>query len=222
MDLVQFWTICSMNNIVIGKDKLPHFERFYNELIYWNEKVNLVSRKDLDNIYERHIIHSLSIIKYVDLKKKANCLDIGTGGGFPGIPLSIARPDMKFLLMDSIAKKIKITAMFAQHTGNRDISAVCGRVEELHQDPTKLKSYDYIFARAVTRTKSLMEWADPLLKDNGEIILLKGGDLIEEIAEARWKFPKYEFKEIPIKIIGCPWFSTEDKKILICSKNKSE
>ena len=149
-------------------------------------------------------------------------MDIGTGGGFPGIPLSIARPDTKFLLMDSIAKKIKITAMFAQHTASRDISAVCGRVEGLHEDPSKLKSFDYIFVRAVTRTKELFEWSDPLLHENGKIILLKGGDLTEEIADAQWKFPNYEIKEIPIKIIGCPWFASEEKKLLICSRNKSE
>lgn len=218
MDLVQFWTICSMNNIIIDKEKLPNFERFHNELQYWNEKVNLISRKDLDNIYERHIIHSLTILKYCDLKKKANCLDIGTGGGFPGIPLSIARPDLKFLLMDSIAKKIKITSIMAQHTGSRDIAAKCSRVEELHNDTTKHQSFDYIFARAVTRTVSLLDWASPLLKCTGEVILLKGGDLKEEIEEARRKHPAFKFKEINIDIIGSKWFAEEEKKLIICSK----
>ena len=220
IDLVDFWTTCSINNIVIDKKQMPAFERFYNELLYWNDKINLISRKDLENIYEHHFLHSLTILKYIDIKQRANCLDIGTGGGFPGIPLSIARPDLHLLLVDSIAKKIKATSMFAAHTGNIHLSARNCRVEELHAEKDKVKSFDYVFARAVTRTKSLLEWSKPLLKESGKVILLKGGNLAEEIAEAKAAFPEFIFEETAIDIIGCPWFKTEEKKILLCSKKQ--
>lgn len=222
MDLLKFWTSCSMNSIVMSKEQAESFERYYNELVYWNEKVNLISRKDLDNIFERHFIHSLSIIKYKELKKKAKCLDIGTGGGFPGIPLSIVRDDLRMLLVDSIAKKIKLTAMFADHTGNRNIKVRRARVEELHQEQDAIKSFDYIFARAVTETKYIISWSVPLMKPDAEIILLKGGNLEKEIDDASKVFRNFEFEEIPIKIVGFPWFEEEEKKILIIKKMKNE
>ncbi len=218
MELSQFWTLCSSNSIVLELEQLKQFERFNSELIYWNEKVNLISRKDLDNICERHFLHSLSILKYVDLKKKAQCIDIGTGGGFPGIPLAIARPDLKMLLVDSIAKKIKLTSMFAEHTGIRDLKAMRTRVEDLHSDIKYRNKFDYVFARAVTDTKYLINWADTILKPNGQVILLKGGNLKNEISDASQLFPNYEFEEKSITMIGCDWFAEEEKKILICKR----
>jgi 16S rRNA (guanine527-N7)-methyltransferase len=207
-----------MNSVVMEKSQVDQFERYHDELIYWNDKVNLISRKDLENIYERHMIHSLTILRYLDIKKKAKCLDIGTGGGFPGLPLAIARPDLKMLLLDSIAKKIKITDMFAKHTGLRGVQTMHARVEELHADRASLKSYDYIFARAVTATRSIMAWSEPLLKNDGKVVLLKGGDLTKEIEDAKVDFPRYDYKVIDIELIGMDWFKKEEKKILVCSK----
>lgn len=218
MELTQFWTLCSSNSIILELGQLHQFERYCTELIYWNEKVNLISRKDLDNIFERHFLHSLSIIKYVDLKKKAQCIDIGTGGGFPGIPLAIARPDLKMLMVDSIAKKIKLTSMFAEHTGIRDLKAMRTRVEDLHSDIKFRNKFDYVFARAVTEAKYLLNWSDTILKPDGKIILLKGGNLKKEIEDASKLFSNFEFEEIPVSMIGSSWFSEEEKKILICKR----
>lgn len=220
MELSEFWTICSSNGVILELEQLNQFKRYYEELIYWNEKVNLISRKDLDNIYERHFVHSLAILKYVDLKKKAKCLDIGTGGGFPGIPLGIARNDIKMEMVDSIAKKIKLTDMFATHTGNRNFSTRNLRAEDLANDTKNLKSYDYIFARAVTRTNRILQWSNKLLKDDGKYVLLKGGKMYDEIDEAREAFPDYNYELIDINIIGLEWFKQEEKKILVISKQK--
>ena len=215
-DFIEFWTTCASNGIFIEKSQVDDFERFHQELLEWNEKINLISRKDYEHIIERHFIHSLSILKYVALKEKSFCLDIGTGGGFPGIPLSIARPDLRMLLIDSIAKKIRTTNIFAKHTGNRYLETLRARAEDLATNENYLNHFDYIFARAVTKTASIVEWSLPLLKPSGQIILLKGGDLSAELEETRSAFPKINIKEEQIQILGHPYFLNEEKKILIC------
>ncbi len=220
MDFVEFWTLCSANNIVLDMDQIEQFKRFHKELIYWNEKVNLISRKDMDNILERHFIHSLTLLKYLKIEDKARVLDIGTGGGFPGIPLSIAQPKAHYLLADSIAKKIKLTEMFAKHTGNKLVKTYAGRVENLVEDRNYLNSFDIITARAVTRTHTLIEFSEKLLKKGGVYYLLKGGDLTEEINVTKDMYPNVVIKEIPIDFRGVDWFKKEDKKILVVKNVK--
>lgn len=217
MDLIKLWTICSSNGIVLDKKQMDDFERFANDLVYWNKKVNLISRKDESEIFAKHILHSLSILKYVTIKDKAKCLDIGTGGGFPGIPLKIAKPTIDMLLVDSIAKKIKITSMFAQHTGQRNIAAKAMRAEELALQKEYKYYFDFIFVRAVTKTNKIMRWSENILKNDGKIILLKGGDLSKEIAWAKEEFPKLHIEEKQINLLGADWFKEDEKKILICS-----
>ncbi|MBK6760935.1 MAG: class I SAM-dependent methyltransferase [Ignavibacteria bacterium] len=119
MTPVDFWTTCSANNIVIDKAQVDALKRYHDELLYWNKKVNMISRKDEENVWERHILHSLTLMKYVTFPQKARVLDVGTGGGLPGLPIKIARPDLKMLLVDSIRKKTSMTDMFAQHTDSR-------------------------------------------------------------------------------------------------------
>ncbi len=220
MDFVEFWTLCSANEIVLDLDQIETFKRFHKELLYWNEKVNLISRKDMENVIERHLIHSLTILKYLKIDDKARVLDIGTGGGFPGIPLSIAQPKAHFLLADSIAKKIKLTDMFAKHTGNRLVKTFSGRVENLVNDKNYLNHFDIITARAVSKTYNLIEFSEKLLKKGGQYYLLKGGDLTEEIEMTKDLYPKAQIKEIPIDFRGVDWFKNEDKKILVVKNVK--
>ena len=217
MDLIKLWTICSSNGIILDKKQIDDLERFANDLIYWNKKVNLISRKDESEILAKHILHSLSILKYLRIKDKAKCLDIGTGGGFPGIPLKIAKPKINMLLIDSIAKKIKITSMFAQHTGQRNIVAKTMRAEELALQKEYNNYFDFVFARAVTKTNKIVRWSEKILKNKGKIVLLKGGDLNKEIAQAKEEFPKLQIEEIQINLLGADWFKEDEKKILICS-----
>lgn len=216
MDLIKFWTICSSNGIVLNKKQIDDLKRFAGDLIYWNKKVNLISRKDEDEILAKHILHSLTILKYIEIKNKAKCLDIGTGGGFPGIPLKIALPTIDMLLVDSIAKKIKITNMFAQHTGQRNIIAKTIRAEELSKQKEYKNYFDFIFARAVTKTNKIVRWSEKILKKGGMIVLLKGGNLDKEIAQAKEEFPKLQVEEIQINLLGANWFKKDEKKILIC------
>lgn len=215
MELIEFWTACSTNGIVLTHEQVQLFERYHKDLVYWNEKVNLISRKDTQNIFERHFLHSLSILKYYSPKEKAAVLDIGTGGGFPGIPLKIARQDLHCTLVDSIAKKVQTTSMFAKHLELRNISVIRSRVEELSLDASKKLQFDMITARAVAPLLSLVSWTLPYLKKDGKFVFLKGGNLQDEILELKRKYPQTSTEVIPIEMRGYPMFYDEEKKIVI-------
>ncbi len=220
MEFVEFWTICGANGIIIGEKERDRLKRYINELKYWNSKVNLISRRDEENILVRHILHSLSSLKYIDIPARANCLDVGTGGGLPGIPLAILNPEARMALVDSVAKKMKITDMLAKHTGLKHINSICGRAEELAGSRPHRNRYDFIFARALKRLDIVIGWVGGLMKPKGKLVLYKGGNLKEEISEAQAAFPKLIVKEVPISIVGVDWFESEEKKLLICEFTK--
>jgi len=219
MEYTEFWTILSVNNIVINVEQIEQFKRYEKELLYWNEKINLISRQDEQNIREKHFLHCLSILKYIDFPKKARCLDIGTGGGFPGLPLKIALPEIYMTLSDSIKKKLKITEMFAKHTGLKNIECKLGRVEDLKNVQKYIQYFDVICSRAVAQTVKLIEWTLPLLKNTGKFIFLKGGNLENEINEAKIKYPQLNFTVIEIDLRGYDYMKNEEKKIIVVSKN---
>ncbi len=216
MDSIEFWTVCSANSIVIDRDQMTNMDRFHDELLKWNKRVNVVSRQDMENIYERHILHSLAISKFVKFPANARCIDVGTGGGFPGIPLKILFPEIRMLLVDSIAKKSKLAGMFAQHTGLRHIEAKTVRAEALADKPEYRAAFDIVLARAVAPLVQLVSWVEPLLKPATTLAFLKGGNLEEEIAEAQKKFPALQIQEHHIDLNGAPWFKEQEKKLLVC------
>lgn len=216
MELTEFWTILSCNGIILEVEQLRQIERFAKELTYWNEKVNLISRKDIDNLLENHILHSLSALRFIDIPRKAKCLDVGTGGGLPGIPLKIARPDVSMLLMDSIAKKINITNMLAQHTGLKNIEGICRRVEDFSKDKNNWARFDVVLSRGVAKIVTIVSWVKNLVKQNGKIVLYKGGDLSYEIEMAEKMFSNLKVEERLINLIGYDGFEKEQKKIVIC------
>lgn len=217
MELSEFWTLCSSNGIVLEKKQLDMFTRYIEELLYWNQRVNVISRKDEENIVVNHIIHSLSSLKYIELPAKVRCLDVGTGGGLPGIPITIAKPTIHMLLVDSIAKKAKIADMLAKHTGIRTIGAKAARAEELQKDKQYIRHFDFVFSRAVTRAEKVYTWIKELLKPTGKLVLYKGGDCSEEIETAKNRYPELVIEEIPIKFLGLGWFEENEKKLLVCS-----
>jgi 16S rRNA (guanine527-N7)-methyltransferase len=168
----------------------------------WNEKINVISRKDMDHFYEHHVLHSLSIAAAFELEPGTEIIDLGTGGGFPGIPLAIYFPEIKFHLADSIAKKLKVVEAVAEGIGLKNITTQHSRVEDI-----KNRKFDLVVSRAVAPLKELWRWSKPLLRArpgyNG-LICLKGGDLALEIQESGVKprmmeiadiFPEPYFKE---------------------------
>jgi 16S rRNA (guanine527-N7)-methyltransferase len=190
--------------------QLQALESVYRE---WNEKINVISRKDIDGLYEKHVLHSLSIAAVFELPAGAEILDLGTGGGFPGIPLAILFPEVKFHLADSIAKKLKVVEAVVTAIGLSNVTIQHTRAEEI-----KNKKFDFVVSRAVAPLGELWKWSKPLLKrENGQrradpkvdsresivdsrkpttdtkhrtpdsrpgLICLKGGDLAEEIQQS--------------------------------------
>jgi len=137
-------------------DLLTKLQPLYKE---WNEKINVISRKDIDNLYERHVLHSLSIAKLLKFRSGSDILDLGTGGGFPGIPLAIMFPDVNFHLVDGTKKKILVVQEVAKALGLKNVKAEATRAEEI-----KKKRYDFVLARAVTQIDRLVPWMRRLIK----------------------------------------------------------
>jgi len=159
----------------------------------WNAKINVISRQDIENLEERHILHSMAIAKEFDFKPGAKLLDLGTGGGFPGIPLAILFPEVQFVLADSIGKKIKVVQEVAQALGLKNVEGRHARAEELRP----LASFDFVLTRGVAPLTQLLQWSQHLLKKkhvhaypNG-LIALKGGNLDKEIADLPGRGKEY-------------------------------
>lgn len=157
----------------------------------WNSKINVISRKDLENLYVRHVLHSLAIAKVNDFKPGSKIMDVGTGGGFPGIPLAILYPECQFHLVDSIGKKIKVVNAVGEAIGLENMRASHKRAEEVKE------KYDFIVSRAVTRLPAFIKWVQNKFetryenpKPNG-ILYLKGGDLTDEIKESKQVVDEY-------------------------------
>lgn len=168
------------------QQQLKQYEALEGLYKEWNEKINVISRKDIDALYEKHVLHSLAIAAVCNFNDGAQIVDIGTGGGFPGIPLAIYFPNVEFLLVDSIGKKIKVVQEVAQAIGLKNVTAVHGRVEEV-----KNRKFDFAVSRAVAPLGELWRWIKPVLKvgHNSEeygngLLCLKGGDLAQEFAES--------------------------------------
>lgn len=161
------------------------FTRLGEVYPFWNAQINVVSRKDIQRLYLHHVLHSLAIAKFINFSKGAHVLDVGTGGGFPGIPLAILFPEVHFHLVDSIGKKIKVVREVAAALGLKNVEADHIRAEQITD------KYDFVVSRAVTRLAEFYPWVQGKFKRKDQhalpngIIYLKGGDLREEIKESR-------------------------------------
>jgi 16S rRNA (guanine527-N7)-methyltransferase len=160
-------------------EKIKQLQFLYED---WNAKINVISRKDIDELYTRHVLHSLGIAKIIQFEKGSYILDVGTGGGFPGIPLAILFPEVNFYLIDVIAKKIKVVNEVAKALELKNVKAEQMRAENVKYD------FDFIVSRAVTNMPDFVSWIKNKVKkqnkhslENG-ILYLKGGDLTEELA----------------------------------------
>lgn len=160
-------------------EQFNQLEELYNE---WNEKINVISRKDMESLYEKHVLHSLGIAKVMEFAPGTKVLDIGTGGGFPGIPLAILFPETQFTLVDSIGKKITVVKAVAEGIGLTNLTAIHGRAEKVKE------KFHFVVSRAVTQMPEFLRWLKGKFekeqinpKHNG-VLYLKGGDLAEELA----------------------------------------
>jgi 16S rRNA (guanine527-N7)-methyltransferase len=179
----------------LSAKQIHQFAKLFELYLEWNNKINVISRKDIDNLYVNHVLHSLGIAKVQVFKPGAHILDVGTGGGFPGIPLAILFPETQFHLVDSIGKKITVVNAVAQGLGLTNVKG-----EQIRAEQIKGK-YDFIVSRAVTRIKEFYGWVNNKVKgksihelDNG-ILYLKGGDLEEELSELKRPYSVYNLSD---------------------------
>jgi 16S rRNA (guanine527-N7)-methyltransferase len=174
------------------KQQFAQLQALYEE---WNAQINVVSRKDIELLYERHVLHSLGIAKVIQFKPHTKILDVGTGGGFPGIPLAILFPDCSFHLIDSIGKKIKVVKAVAEALELTNVYA-----EQIRADEVKDK-FDFIVSRAVTAFPEFYGWVRNKIKVTGQntllngILYLKGGDLSEELKDFQSKIKEFPLSD---------------------------
>jgi 16S rRNA (guanine527-N7)-methyltransferase len=163
---------------------------------YWNERINVISRKDIDQLYERHLLHSLAIAIFFNFPKNSKILDVGTGGGFPGIPLAIMFPECSFTLVDSIGKKIVVVKEVASAIGLQNVTAIQERAEALKD------KYNFVVSRAVTEFPQFVRWVkdkfeiENIGKTKNGIIYLKGGDLAAELKPFANKIKIYDISSV--------------------------
>jgi len=226
--------ICSKNGFMINESQLQQFERYVSNLVDWNEKINLISRADIKNIWHKHILGSMGFLFGFRLQNNSSMLDIGTGGGLPGIPLAILYPEIDFTLIDSINKKINAVKDIVNELKLNNVSVLCGRAEDLDRKNPRPAKFDYIISRAVAPACAILQWSRPLIKNainssrsapdernqkkiigKGSVLLLKGGNVNPEIDEAMIKMKPVNISVNPIVIGGVDPKDFFDKKLII-------
>jgi len=171
----------SRNFPELTEKQLKQFSMLENLYTDWNARINVISRKDIDALYVKHVLHSLGIAKVQPFLPSSKVLDVGTGGGFPGIPLAIMFPETQFVLVDSIGKKIKVVEAVAEALGLKNVTAIHGRAEKVNGE------FDFVVSRAVTRMDDFVKWVRKKIRRKNKheikngILYLKGGDLTEEL-----------------------------------------
>ena len=183
----------------LSQEQVQQFERLKDLYEEWNQQINVISRKDTENFYERHVLHSLGLAKIIRFQKTSEILDVGTGGGFPGIPMAIIFPDVKFTLVDSIGKKIKVVNEISAALGLKNVTGLHLRAEDVKGD------FDFVISRAVTQMPIFINYVRNKIKKESNnklkngILYLKGGDLKEEMKSVKYRYKEYNlsnfFKE---------------------------
>lgn len=220
--------------ISLGPEKLGTLEEYVGILLEWNRKVNLISRKDEENVWGRHILHSLSLLSIVDVPPGVRVLDLGSGGGLPGIPLAVALTDVRVTLLDSIRKKCVALQDIVARLSLSNVEVVNGRAEEMSSDGRLAGKFDVVVARAVGPLTDLVKWSRPFLRrggnaagavgDKGErrhalrppaLIAFKGGDLEEELEAARIKTGVEALQVLPLPVMEPGGEGLEEKKLVI-------
>jgi 16S rRNA (guanine527-N7)-methyltransferase len=226
--------ICLRNGLALSDAQISLLARYVEALLEWNSKVNLISRRDQENVWFSHILHSLALLFYVELPDSARVLDLGTGGGLPGIPIAIARPGLEIVLLDSIRKKTTAVQEMVDRLGLTGVSVRTGRAEEIQPGREGIGTFDIVVARAVASLRDLARWSRPCLNVPGPIpaqipdgkrirltspvlVALKGGDLAAELEEARIKEGVKSIRVIQMSFDGALELGLEDKKAVVLS-----
>jgi 16S rRNA (guanine527-N7)-methyltransferase len=234
MNEEELWlyTLGKKNGVIITDIQIRQLTQYKLLLLDWNKKINLVSRKNEENIWKGHIALSLTMLFKIHFRNGMKVLDLGTGGGFPGIPLSIMLPECSFLLLDSTQKKINAVQSMIDALQLKNARTVWGRAEELQKDPKLSRSFDAVVARSVSSLSNLIEWGGPFLKtfkgvniENEKIALsvpslvtFKGMEIEEEEREAKKEFPTAKLQSVPLMYPGSEEFENLDKKLMIVTQ----
>ena len=186
----KYFDLLKRYHTEISPEKLQIYKSLYDIYNEKNKKVNLISRKDFENFYLHHIIHSLSITKFALVKKENKIIDLGTGGGLPGLPLAIYYNNKKFILVDSIRKKISAVDEIIKELNVKNISTINNRIENLNINA------DIIICRSVSSIENIIRWTNGVLNKKGKLILLKGGNVNKELKNISSSFTIYNLDDI--------------------------
>lgn len=216
------------NNLKLSEGKIERLFQYVELLLEWNKKINLISRKDVENVWERHILASLSILFKLTFAARSNIIDVGTGGGIPGIPLAIALHDSNFTLIDSIQKKIRAVDDMLSKLNLNNVITIIGRAETLSLQKGLNQNFDYVISRAVGSMIDIITYAKPFLRQNdgtlegekatipqGSIIFFKGGDVRQEIETVKTTMKPQSIIALPLYVKGIDFSLFSDKKIVI-------
>ena len=231
---IWFRDICLKNGLNPTDSQIDQINYYVVLLLEWNKKINIISRKDEENVWTYHILHSISLLFKINIRERSSIVDIGTGGGLPGIPIKIMRPDLHVLCIDSTGKKINAVSQMIKDIKLDNIFAVWGRAEEYGSKSEYGGRFDFTIARAVAPLKDLVCWSKAFLKsdsqkrqsaevvlnnrenpDSPALLAFKGGDLTREIETAKRKYQNLETKAVDLTFYGSEQLNASDKKILI-------
>lgn len=230
------YTLGKKNKIDITDIRLSQLTLFKTLLLGWNQKINLISRKNEDNVWRDHIAISLSMLFKIKFLPDQKILDLGTGGGFPGIPLAIMLPECSFLLLDSRQKKITAVQSIVDSLSLPNVKTIWGRAEEISNQLSLKNSFDVVVARSVSNLTNLLDWGFPFLKSlpkkyaildtrtekilisTPSLITFKGNEIQEEENLVRRKYPNVSFQNIPLNFAGSEEFQNLDKKLVVANQ----
>jgi 16S rRNA (guanine527-N7)-methyltransferase len=230
---IWFRSLCALNQLPLDDTQLEQFQEYAGLLLSWNQKVNLISRKDEENVWERHIVHCASLLFNISISSTAKLIDLGTGGGLPGIPIKILAPKLSMVLVDSVKKKVQAVSDIVHQLSLTNVNIECSRAEQLGTRLGFHNEFDYVIARGVAELNKLALWGFPLLKsrraesptplqDEGKpfikppaLVAMKGGDLGKEIRSAKRSPHVRDIEILDLKLKGVQQVHNPDRKAAV-------